>query len=311
MPEESSGVARRMVHARESSKEGTKKDYRTERLSLRAGVSMSARAMRTQGGVLIIRACTVLLLSIFAAALPAQTVMNWTVDGVPRQALVFTPPLGTNVHKVPLVFAFHGHGGTMNSASLAMHLQTLWPGAVVVYPQGLKTPSPIDPSGKTFGWQNSAGQSGLNDRDLKFFDAMLATMHQKFLIDDSRIYATGFSNGATFSYLLWAERGKVLAAFGICAGRVDPAEHLAIPRSAVVIGGTNDPILPFALQQQSIDLARQADNATGPGQSCGPICTMYSSTTQTPVVTRIHSGGHIYPSWAGAAIVEFFKLHKL
>jgi hypothetical protein len=112
-------------------------------------------------------------------------------------------------------------------------------------------------------------------------------------------------------YLPWAERGKALAALGICAGLLDPAEHFTLSRSVVVIGGRNDPVIPFSLQQQAIDLARQIDNATGPGQSCGPMCKFYPSTSQTPVVTRIHDGGHIYPLWAGAAIVEFFKLHQL
>lgn len=78
-----------------------------------------------------------------------------------------------------------------------------------------------------------------------------------------------------------------------------------------MIGGTSDNVLPFTDQQQAIQAARQVDNATGAGQSCGPICTFYPSSSQTPVVTRIHNGGHIYPPWAGAAIVEFFKLHKL
>jgi polyhydroxybutyrate depolymerase len=253
------------------------------------------------------------ILAVSASAALAQTTMTWTVDGVQRQALVFAPaPVpATNAQPVPLVFAFHGHGGTMQAAAQGMHLQTFWPGAVIVYPQGLKTPSQVDQQGNYPGWQVRAGQPGLNDRDLKFFDAMLATMRQKFPVDNTRIYATGFSNGAIFSYLLWAERGKVLAAFGICAGVLDPAEHFTLPRAVVVIGGTNDNVLPFPLQQQTIDLDRQIDNATGPGQPCGPICTRYPSTSQTPVVTRIHSGGHIYPPWAGAAIVEFLKLHKL
>ena len=34
--------------------------------------------------------------------------------------------------------------------------------------------------GSAFGWQTQAGQAGLNDRDLKFFDAMVATLHTKF-----------------------------------------------------------------------------------------------------------------------------------
>ncbi len=252
-----------------------------------------------------------MLLAASASALLAQTTMTWTVDGVQRQALVFGPAPATNAHPLPLVFAFHGHGGTMQTAAQVMHLQTFWPGAIIVYPQGLKTPSPVDPQGLAFGWQVRAGQQGLNDRDLKFFDAMLADLHQKFPLDKTRIYVTGFSNGATFSYLLWAERGKVLAAIGIVAGRLDPAEQLTVARSATMIGGRNDPVVPFTDQSNSIQLARQIDNATGPGQSCGPICTLYPSTSQTPVLTRIHEGGHIYPPWASDAIMEFFKLHKL
>ena len=256
------------------------------------------------------------LLMILVASSPAalaQTTMTWTVDGVQRQALVFAPaPVpATNAQPVPLVFAFHGHGGTMQAVAQVMHLQTFWPAAIIVYPQGLKTPSQVDQPGNFPGWQVRAGQAGLNDRDLKFFDAMLATLRQKFPVDHERIYATGFSNGAIFTYLLWAERGKALAAFGIVAGKLDPAEHLTLPRAVEVIGATNDNVLPFADQQQTIDLARQIDNATGPGQPCGPICTFYPSTSQTPVVTRIHHGGHVYPPWAGAAIVEFLKLHKL
>ena len=54
-----------------------------------------------------------------APSAPAQTVMTWTVDGVERQALVFAPApvLTTNAQPVPLVFAFHGHGGTAKAAS--------------------------------------------------------------------------------------------------------------------------------------------------------------------------------------------------
>lgn len=256
----------------------------------------------------------VLFMSMAAApaALAQGVTMTWTVDGVSRTALVFAPPttVGVAAHKLPLVFAFHGHGGTMQTAALGMHLHTYWPEAVVVYPQGLKTPSRIDPNGDHYGWQVERGQAGLHDRDLKFFDAMLSGLRQQFSIDDSRIYSTGFSNGAGFSYLLWAERGKTLAAIGICAGWLAPAEHLTVPRAVVVIGGENDPILPFALQQQTIQLDRQINGATAAGQSCGPICTLYPSPTHTPVVTRIHPGGHVYPPWAAPAIVEFFKLHK-
>jgi polyhydroxybutyrate depolymerase len=167
-----------------------------------------------------------------------ETVMTWKIDGVQRTALVFAPvPTTAAAEQHPLIFAFHGHGGTSEKAAQSMHLQTLWPEAIVVYPQGLNTRSHVDPQGNFPGWQVRAGQAGLGDRDLKLFDAMLATLRQKFPIDNTRIYATGFSNGAMFGLLLWAERGKGIAAFAVGGGRLDPSEHLSLPRAAMIFGG--------------------------------------------------------------------------
>ena len=43
------------------------------------------------------------------------TVMDWTINGVKRQALVFAPK--ESKEKAPLVFAWHGHGGNMQGTS--------------------------------------------------------------------------------------------------------------------------------------------------------------------------------------------------
>jgi polyhydroxybutyrate depolymerase len=265
--------------------------------------------MKTRFGLLFAAA----LLAALAHRVAAQgTVMTWTVDGQKREAIVFAPAPTTASIEHPLVFGFHGHGGNMNGASQLMHIQSLWPEAIVVYPQGLNTPSPVDPQGNKPGWQVELNQAGnVGNRDLDFFDAMVTTMHQKFSINDKRIYSTGFSNGGIFSYLLWAERSKTIAAIGEVAGRLWDSEHLTQPRALLAIAGHADTVDPFAQQQQSIETARQVDSATGPGQPCGPNCTLYASTTQTPVKTIIHPGGHVYPPWAPAEIVAFFKVHHL
>src|SRR5205085_5890699 len=127
----------------------------------------------------------VVLLASAHSAFAQGTIMDWTIDGVKRQALVFAPKSGDSKERTPLVFAFHGHGGNMQGTSQLMHIQTLWPEAIVVYPQGLPTVSPHDPQGQLPGWQQEAGQNG--DRDLKFFDAMVATMKQTYTVDDDRI----------------------------------------------------------------------------------------------------------------------------
>jgi polyhydroxybutyrate depolymerase len=248
----------------------------------------------------------VVLVASAHAGFAQGTVMDFTVNGVKRQALVFAPK--ESKERAPLVFAWHGHGGNMNGTSNLMHIQTLWPEAIVVYPQGLPTVSGGDPQGTKPGWQAEAGTNG--DRDLKFFDEMLQTLRQKFTVDDERIYSMGFSNGAFFSYLLWSARPKPLAAFAICAGKLFPSDQLTEPRAMIAIAGKNDPKVNIQDQQQSIQTAQQLDGATGQGQSCGQICTLYTSPNHTPVETFIHPGGHVYPPWASEPIVKFFKAHK-
>src|SRR3954468_10967709 len=79
------------------------------------------------------------------------------VDGVTREALVHVPakiPAGG----APVVFAFHGHGGSMTQASRSFPIHEKWSEAIVVYPQGLPTAGQLtDPKGEEAGWQGRAG----------------------------------------------------------------------------------------------------------------------------------------------------------
>src|SRR5260370_8326604 len=86
-----------------------------------------------------------------------------------------------------------------------MAFENSWPEAIVVYPQGLPTPGIImDPKGERPGWQREPGQE--HDRDLKFVDAILPKLREKYSVDPFRIYATGFSTGRIFPYLLLSPR---------------------------------------------------------------------------------------------------------
>src|SRR5262245_8632436 len=126
---------------------------------------------------------------------------EWTVGGVVREGLVCAPSKEATGPR-PLVFGFHGHGGSMQNGARSFKIHEIWPEAVVVYLQGLPTPGRLsDPEGKKAGWQHGAGEQ--EDRDLKLFDAVLASMKEKFPIDEKRVYATGHSNGGGFTYLLW------------------------------------------------------------------------------------------------------------
>ena len=197
----------------------------------------------------------------------------------------------------------------MWNAAARMQIHKLWPQAIVVYPQGLDTTTLMDVAGTGTGWQGKAGE--FDDRDLRLFDAIVETMKRSYAVDKRRIYATGFSNGAVFSLLLWAERAKTIAAIGEVAGRLDPSETLTSARALLAVAGRGDTVAPFAVQKKTIQQARQIDGATGAGSPCGQYCTFYPSTNgPSPVKTFIHPGGHVYPTWAPTEIVKFFKAHK-
>jgi polyhydroxybutyrate depolymerase len=233
--------------------------------------------------------------------------MTWNVAGLSREALVFAPS-GAASTKSPVVFVFHGHGGTALAFSRHAAIQDAWPEAIVVYMQGLPTASRLDPKGKLPGWQDEPGQFG--DRDLKFFDTVLGGLKEKYQVDENRVYSVGFSNGAFFTYLLWSQRAAVLAAVAPVAGRIWPNAHPTVPLAVIHIAGKKDDLVGIAQQQAAIEEDRKVNGATGPGEKCGPICTLYRSDKGTPVMTIIHEAGHVYPAIATPRIVGFFKNHS-
>ncbi len=252
-----------------------------------------------------------ILLAAASAVRAADTSVHreWTVDGVTREALVYAPATAKTV-AAPLVFVFHGHGGSMNNAARSFAMHTRWPEAIVVYPQGLKTPGRLtDPKGERSGWQHGPGAEG--DRDLKFFDAILANLQQDYKVDDKRIYSTGHSNGGAFTYLLWAMRGEKFAAFGPSAASITPALLPKLkPKPMLHVAGENDPLVKFTWQKLTIDTILKL-NQCGDGQPWGDVkfCTLYPSKLGAPVVAFIHPGTHTFHKDAPAAIVKFFKEH--
>jgi polyhydroxybutyrate depolymerase len=238
-----------------------------------------------------------------AMAFASSQAVSWKVDGIERHALLSLPK--NSSAKAPLIFAFHGAGDTMDNFS-GIDLEHSWPEAIVVYPQGL----PRDPSfGPGGTWQTEKAQNG--DRDLKFFDVALAALRAKYRVDDTRIYAMGFSNGAKFTYLLWAQRPFVFAALGPVAGQHGPSLSITVPKPLIHVAGQLDRQNHFDLQKQSIEMARRVNGAEGTGVSCGGYCTEYASSKGAPVMTVIHGGAHVYPDGTSETIVKFFKRYAL
>lgn len=249
------------------------------------------------------------LLVAFSGVLYAETALTrqtLIVDGVSREFLIYAPAKA-KTSASPLVFGWHGHGGNMLQASRSYHIHTVWPEAIVVYPQGLNTPGKLtDPEGKKPGWQHASGAQ--DDRDLKFFDAMLKEFHTAFNVDDRRIYSTGHSNGGSFTYILWALRGDTFAAVAPSASISVLERRLLKPKPVLHIAGENDPLVKYTWQKGQIEaLLKLNQCGEGTAWELDANCTLYPSKTGTPVITAIHPGDHKYPEQAPEVIVKFFK----
>jgi polyhydroxybutyrate depolymerase len=246
--------------------------------------------------------------TLFLLAQPQPPAMRtWDVDGVKREGLVVAPAKKT-AGKVPLVFDFHGHGGTARHAARVHHIHENWPEAVVVYMQGLNTPGKLtDPEGKKTGWQHGPGDQ--NDRDLKFFDAVLASVKKDYPIDEQRIYATGHSNGGAFTYLLWAKRGDTFAAFAPVAAAAGLYFREAKPKPLFHAASEKDPLVTFAMQKRTLDHVQKLNGCDDKGEEWAKGCERFPSKKGTPVVIYLHEEGHKYPEVTPGLIVRFFQEH--
>lgn len=228
--------------------------------------------------------------------------IQMTIEGDERVALVDAPESAKE--GAPIVFAFHGHGGTMRNAMRSFDVRRYWPEAVVIYPQGLKTMTKNDPEGGRPGWQNVAGIYG--DRDLKFFDALLKEAKDRLKIDPKRVFVMGHSNGGGFSYLLMRARPSVITAFGPSsagsnAGRLSGTT----PKPVFHIAGTRDPIVPFEGQKKTMDALIEM-NGCKDGEKWSDKCTFYPSDI-APVATYISDATHNFQRDAMPYMIRFFK----
>jgi polyhydroxybutyrate depolymerase len=246
------------------------------------------------------RTIHLLALLIMTPAIVNAEVATFNVDGVARKAFLYAPSVAAPASGFPVVFAFHGRGDVIENFEI-VGLERAMPDAIVVYFQGL------DRNGLS-GWQTERGMD--NDRDLKLVDTALATLRKRYSIDENRIYATGFSNGSGFTFLLWAERPNVFAALAVVAGRMRPNAQPKQQKPIMFVAGVNDPQTTYADARAGIVTAIAINGVRSSSMRCGNGCMVYGQGTTAPVLTYVHQGGHEYPRGTAERIAAFFADHR-
>jgi len=229
-----------------------------------------------------------------------QQSVTLKIDGVERTALVFAPSVPSS--HPPVVFAFHGHMGTSRQASRSFEIQKEWPNAVVVYPQGLPTPSPlVDRQGRFPGWALEAEET---NRDIRFFDGLFRDVMRTYHGDPKRVFAMGHSNGGAFVYTLWAMRGDLFAGFG-SAEAAGARRYKLQPKPIFVTIGSRDAIVRPAVQHLSFNDVLMVNHGSTSGSPFGPKGTEF--TGKVPTVLWQYDGGHAFPRDSVPSMVAFFK----
>jgi polyhydroxybutyrate depolymerase len=167
-----------------------------------------------------------------------------------RTYLVHAPPADG---PLPVVVMLHGAGGT----ALWALRETRWGehadrhGFLLVLPDAARA-DPAEPAGFLLNAQvwNDGAADGVPERpdvdDVGFVTTVLDEVAVRFEIDRSRVYLTGFSNGAAMAFRLAAERPERFAAVAPVAGYCHVGDRrLARPVPTLYLTGRVDPLVPF------------------------------------------------------------------
>jgi len=236
--------------------------------------------------------------------------LKMEIDGTRRVAKVFENDDPSDL-PLPLVFAFHGYDDNRTNFSRYVDLHRSWPGAIIVYPQGLQMP---DRKGtlRAKGWQTSQGM--LDDRDLHYVDALLEDLSHRYSIDVQRVYATGMSNGARFVFLLMSERPERFAAFApvAIAATSQVLGNLNVPRPVLYMIGRNEPQWRLEAASLTVEAITRVNRSTGEKEDWAENFILFKPAEGgADFIFNLHRAGHVWPFNASELIMRFFQQHEL
>jgi poly(3-hydroxybutyrate) depolymerase len=221
------------------------------------------------------------------------------VDGQQRTYIVDLPPGYDKNHPYPVLFGFHGattSGSLFRSQYYGNLLSAAGSDAIVIHPDALGDPTAWD-----------------TQRDVPFFDALLAKIESQYCVDENRIFAAGHSSGGFFSNTLGCQRGNVLRGIGPVSGGgpfVFGGNSCTGNVAVWIAHGNMDTTVDVQNGRTSRDFwANRNGCDTGSSTPVSPSpCVEYGGCNAGYAVRYCeYDGDHGYPSFAPQGIWDFFK----
>jgi polyhydroxybutyrate depolymerase len=222
---------------------------------------------------------------------PESGTYSVTLGSETRTYLLDIPDAYDAEVRYPLVYGFHGAGGSASDFRVYSRLLTTFGDeAIIVNPD----------AGPTRRW--------LATNDLQFFDTIHELVTDAACVDPSSVFSTGHSSGGFMSNALGCRRGELIRAIAPVAGGGPFALPCDGPVAAWITHATNDPIVPFASGVASRDHWVEI-NGCDPDEiedlDRGVRYTDCSSGA--PVVWVSQGLLHVWPSWSAAEMWAFFE----
>lgn len=241
---------------------------------------------------------------------------SMTYNGRDRDFRVYVPKGYNDKTQLPLLIALHGGFGTgpdfedqtgFDKLADAHHF-------LIAYPDG---------------WRRSwnAGSccwpaSSNNIDDVGFIAALKARLLKHFAIDPSRVYGTGFSNGAMLAHRISCQDPDTFAAIAaVEGGTMVKSCNTSVPMPTLIIGGLKDERIPWhggkfhgtfrPSAQTMVDRTAKRNSCTGKTKvtynANQVLCRERSDCGSGDAVAwcRIDNGGH---QWAGGKTYLEFML---
>ena len=153
--------------------------------------------------------------------------------GIKREYLTYIPSGYTHKNEAPVVLNFHGFRGTASGQLALSDWRDLAEkhGIILIYPQGLE----LQKGGNHWNPDPVSSDSKSISDDLGFVRRLLKRISKNFSIDKSRVYATGYSNGAGMAYGLAHHMPDLIAGIAPVSGLMND-EYLATTSGGSPVG---------------------------------------------------------------------------
>ena len=219
-----------------------------------------------------------------------------TAANMQREYILTVPTNYDNTHPYKFVIAYHELNGNDDEMyrNKYYHLLPLANDSTIfVAPNGQQ-------GNKNCTAASGCGWPNLNDSDMLLADAVVAQIEQNFCVDTTRIFATGWSYGASMSYETACERplggvtngvpGYIRSIAVYSAAQLSGSCNPAKPVAYYASHGTNDTVLDYS---RGLTLLQN-------------MAAVDSCTAMTP--TKVTSGNHVCTNFMGCSTgypVEF------